>query len=271
MESKISIITPSYNSSSFIEDCIQSVLNQNYSNFEHIIIDGGSTDGTIDILKKYSHLIWISEPDNGISAAFNKGIKKSNGDIIAILNSDDVYASELVFAQVNNILSKDSIVDVIYGDIAIIDSHGDTLFTKKEIGFSFYEGIFLGFGHLINHPATFCKRQVYMDVGDFDEKLKYSMDEEYWFRVIQKGYFIKHIPVILAKFSWHMNSTTYCAKLGNNFEHEKNLIIFYKSLSISKYLPYRFSFIIKNIILLFRITKKLIGGCYSFQYLRKVI
>ena len=88
---KISIVTPSYNSAKFIEDCIQSVLKQNYPNFEHIVIDGGSTDGTVEILKQYPHLKWISEPDEGQSDALNKGFKMAEGDILGWLNADDVY------------------------------------------------------------------------------------------------------------------------------------------------------------------------------------
>ncbi len=105
---KISIVTPSYNSAEFIEDCIQSVLKQNYPNFEHIIIDGGSTDGTVEILKKYPHLKWISEPDEGQSDALNKGFKKAEGDIIGWLNSDDVYLPG-TFNKVADILSNDKI------------------------------------------------------------------------------------------------------------------------------------------------------------------
>ena len=93
---KITIITASYNSVETIEDCIKSVLNQIYSNIEHIVIDGGSTDGTLDVIKKYKDKItkWISEPDKGIYDAMNKGIKLATGDIIGIFNSDDIYADE---------------------------------------------------------------------------------------------------------------------------------------------------------------------------------
>jgi len=86
---KISIITPTLNHAQYIEDTILSVKNQDYSDFEHIIIDGGSTDGTVDILKKYPHLIWISEKDSGQSNAINKGFKMASGDILAWINSDD--------------------------------------------------------------------------------------------------------------------------------------------------------------------------------------
>ena len=88
---KITIVTPSFNQGKFIDENIQSVLTQNYPNFEHIIIDGGSIDGTVDILKKYSHLKWVSEPDRGQASALNKGFRMATGDVIGWLNSDDSY------------------------------------------------------------------------------------------------------------------------------------------------------------------------------------
>jgi len=88
---KITIVTPSFNQGNFIDENIQSVLTQNYPNFEHIIIDGGSIDGTVDILKKYSHLKWVSEPDRGQASALNKGFRMATGDVIGWLNSDDSY------------------------------------------------------------------------------------------------------------------------------------------------------------------------------------
>ena len=111
---KISIVSPSYNQSDFIEEAILSVLHQNYPNFEHIIIDGGSTDRTVELLKKYPHLIWVSEPDEGQSDAINKGFKLATGDIIGWLNVDDYYLAD-TFQKVNRHLS-DSSTDAVYSN-----------------------------------------------------------------------------------------------------------------------------------------------------------
>ena len=97
---KISIITPSFNQGKYIEQTILSVLNQSYKNFEHIICDGGSTDGTVDVLKKYKHLIWVSEEDEGQSDALSKALSMSSGDIIGWINSDDYYYSDDIFEYV---------------------------------------------------------------------------------------------------------------------------------------------------------------------------
>ena len=119
---KVSIITVVLNNVQHIENCINSVLNQTYGNIEYIIIDGGSTDGTIDLIKKYEKQIsrWVSEPDRGIYDAMNKGIMKSSGDIIGILNSDDMYADEKVIEKVVDCF-LDTYTDTCYGDLAYVD------------------------------------------------------------------------------------------------------------------------------------------------------
>ncbi|MBP7435874.1 MAG: glycosyltransferase [Bacteroidales bacterium] len=110
---RVSIITPSYNQGQFIEKTILSVLNQNYHNFEHIIVDGGSIDNTLEILKKYPYLIWISEPDKGQSDTFNKGLKVSSGEIIGWLNSDDMYKQN-IFSGIVKYFDEEPDIDVIY-------------------------------------------------------------------------------------------------------------------------------------------------------------
>ncbi len=115
---KVSIITAVYNGVETIEDCIKSVVAQTYPKTEHFIIDGGSTDGTIEIIKKYEDKIayWVSEPDRGIYDAMNKGIKLATGDVIGILNSDDIYADEFVIENVIKAISNGN-VDSCYGDL----------------------------------------------------------------------------------------------------------------------------------------------------------
>ena len=126
---RISIVTVSLNQGNYIEDAIQSVLKQNYKNFEHIIIDGISTDNTIEILKKYKHLKWISEKDEGQSDALNKGFKRCTGDIIGWLNSDDYYLED-TFNVVKNKLLNPS-MDAVYGNCIFVNKENEDLFKKK--------------------------------------------------------------------------------------------------------------------------------------------
>ena len=131
---KISIITVSYNAVKTIEETINSVLNQSYSNIEYIIIDGGSRDGTVDIIKKYQDKInvWISEPDKGIYDAMNKGIKLAKGDWIGIINSDDCYCID-AFDTILNTISKNPNAELIFGNLNIIDKKMKLRMTNKNI------------------------------------------------------------------------------------------------------------------------------------------
>ena len=137
----LSIITPSYNQGKFIEECLLSVKQQNYPALEHIVIDGGSTDGTLEILKQYSrqsgwgHLKWIWEPDRGQSDALNKGFRLATGDVIGWLNSDDIYLPGS-FQAIANAFQERQSVDLIYGDYLMIDEAGKLLQTRREVSFS---------------------------------------------------------------------------------------------------------------------------------------
>jgi glycosyltransferase involved in cell wall biosynthesis len=183
----ISIITVSFNSVKTIEKTILSVLNQTYNNIEYIIIDGGSTDGTVDIIKKYSDKIkyWISEKDNGISDAFNKGIMASHGEIIGIINSDDWYEIDAIESIIK--LDEENNADVYVGSLRYWKDekentvlYPDTKY-KKTISFRM--------PHL-NHPSSFFKKQTYNDIGLFDIKYKYAMDYDIFLKVFLKN---KHI------------------------------------------------------------------------------
>ncbi len=128
MTKLISVITPSYNAADYIEEAIESVLNQSYKFYEHIIVDGGSTDGTLDILKKYPHLKWISEPDNGQSDAMNKGFTYSKGDIIVYLNADDYFDPDAFLAVINS-FNEERNTDIVVGNLKIEFEGGNSEIT----------------------------------------------------------------------------------------------------------------------------------------------
>lgn len=173
----VSIITPTFNSEKFVRDNIKSILDQTYSNIEHIIIDGGSTDNTVAIVKEMDpRAVIISEPDKGISDAFNKGLGLAKGDIIAILNSDDYYEHNMVVEKVAQAFESDRNIKFLYGKVRGIDPvTGKTVVVYGE---SFSMGK-MKKRLIIPHPAVFACREVYEKVGLFLLDYKISMDYDY--------------------------------------------------------------------------------------------
>lgn len=180
----VSIITPSYNQAQFLEETILSVLHQDYPLIEHIIIDGGSTDHSIDIIRRYQdHLAsWVSEPDSGQSEAINKGWRRSTGDIIAWLNADDTYCPGAI-REVAEIFEKDPELLLVHGAANTYDQSGQTLlFTSQPFDMDPYEMI-AGCGGVTTQPSVFLRRAVLDEVGYLDPRLHYIMDWEYWIRI----------------------------------------------------------------------------------------
>jgi glycosyltransferase involved in cell wall biosynthesis len=182
-EPLISIITPSFNQERFIEQTIQSVLGQNYPNIEYIIIDGGSTDGTGDIIKKYEQQLsyWVSEPDNGVSDAFNKGLRASRGDYIQFLNSDDWLIDSTIISRVIESIKQSDYPLLLYGNAEVVDrSNGEHLW---YMGRPFTLRGFL-LRMTIGHQALFTRKDYFERYGEFDSGLKYSMDYEMLLRSV---------------------------------------------------------------------------------------
>ena len=196
---RFSIITISFNSEKCITRTIESVLKQNYSDIEYIFIDGGSKDSTNKIINSYEkklnekgiHTIHISEPDNGISDAFNKGILKAGGEIIVILNADD----ELLPGSLETIDKEfTEEVDILYGN-AIWDDYKNKIRKIKKAGTNLSD---LLYRMIIIHPACFVKRKVYNQNGMFDDSYKYCMDKELLYRMYKLGSRFKYIDQELA-------------------------------------------------------------------------
>ena len=196
MKPLVSIITPSYNQGKFIRETIESVLQQKYENIEYIIIDGGSTDNSLDIIKEYEdRLTYISEKDNGQSDAINKGFRMAHGEIVAWLNSDDVYEPDCIEKAVEEFIKNDK-VGLVYGDGYIIDEFSNKLkifeYTQE---FDFWK--LVNFWDYIMQPATFFKRKTLQDVGYLDENLHYCMDWDLWIKLAAVSE-VKYIPELLA-------------------------------------------------------------------------
>lgn len=197
---KVSIITVCYNSVDTIEDAIKSVLSQSYPDIEYIVVDGGSTDGTLEIIGKYRDKIakFVSEPDRGIYDAMNKGIKLAAGEIVGILNSDDFYADENAVKKIVEAIEKEK-ADICWGDLVYVVKNN----TDKVVRFwksSEYQEKKFRQGWHPPHPSFFVKKQVYEKCGVFNLDFKIAADYELMLRFLEKcGVKPCYIPQVLVK------------------------------------------------------------------------
>jgi glycosyltransferase involved in cell wall biosynthesis len=176
---KITILTPSYNQGDFIEENIQSVMNQDYDNIEHIIIDGGSTDGTIEILKKYPHLKWVSEKDEGQSDALNKGFTMATGDIIGWINSDDYY-EENIFKKVVDAFRSKKCNWLIGNSRDYYEQHNAFVHVISK---PVTHNALINDVKMTRQPPTFFKKSLLDEVGFVRNEYHYVMDYELWLRL----------------------------------------------------------------------------------------
>ncbi len=182
----VSIITVVYNGAETIRDCIDSVLNQTYPHLEYIVIDGGSTDGTADIVRSYGAKIahFVSEPDQGIYDAMNKGIRLATGDVIGLLNADDLYCHENVVSHIVAKLNQTS-TDAVYSDLAYVDRSDTKRVLRYWAGGIYEAGHFL-WGWMPAHPTLFVRRRVYQQYGLFVTTLRSAADYELMLRFIHR-------------------------------------------------------------------------------------
>lgn len=201
---KITIVTPSYNQGRFLERTILSVLNQNYPNLEYIIIDGGSEDNSVDIIKKHENYLhyWVSEPDKGQSDAINKGFLLSSGEILAWINSDDTYLPG-AFQTVANLFNSKK-ADMIYGRCYLVDEHDYAFSEAKVTPFNFTDYM-LGF-FTIPQPSAFWRREIFFNAGMLNVSNYTCMDYELWLKFAMQGARITYYDAPLANFRLHVES-----------------------------------------------------------------
>lgn len=192
----ISIITITYNSAKSLQRALDSVQSQHYKDIEHIIVDGASTDGTKDLIaayaKQHPNVRWVSEKDDGIYNALNKGIRMATGDVIGFLHSDDVlYSSD----SIGHIAAAfgDETVDVVYGDLQYCNG-GKVVRRWKSNEFN---PSALKYGWMPPHPTVYVRRKVYEQVGEYDEWFRISADFDMMIRIFKAGYRSKYIPEVL--------------------------------------------------------------------------
>jgi glycosyltransferase involved in cell wall biosynthesis len=202
----VSVITPSYNQGRFIEETIQSVLNQDYPNLEYIVVDGGSTDATLDILKAYGERIrWVSEPDNGQSEAVNKGFRMSKGEILGWLNSDDTYSPDAIRSAVQ-FLTGHPDVAMVYGDGYEVDAEGKRI-RKFPVPEKFDLDRLMHRWNYIQQPAVFMRRDPLFEVNLLDPSLHWAMDYDLWIRIGRK-YRVAYLPVPFANLRYYTSTKT---------------------------------------------------------------
>jgi len=200
MRPLVSIITPSFNQAQYLEATMQSVLQQDYPNLEYIVVDGGSTDGSLEVIERYKNQLtwWVSEADQGQADAINKGFKKASGEIIAWLNSDDLYLPGAISSAVA-VFRENPTSGVVYGDAVSADAEGRLL---NELRFSDWKTRdFLQF-NIICQPAVFMKRSMVEKVGYLDPSYHFFLDHQLWIRLSRETEFF-HQPEFWAVSRYH--------------------------------------------------------------------
>jgi glycosyltransferase involved in cell wall biosynthesis len=200
LQTLVSIITPSYNQAPYLEQTIQSVLEQDYPRIEYMVVDGGSTDNSVDVIKKYADRLayWVSEKDSGQAEAINKGLAHAKGEILAWLNSDDYYLLNTVSVAVRCFEQNPDVV-MVYGDMFAVDSDGQTINVLKYKQLSLEDLLCF---QIIGQPSVFFRRAALEKVGFLDTTFHFMLDHHLWIRLAQHGR-IQHIPQVWSAARYH--------------------------------------------------------------------
>lgn len=243
---KISIVTPSLNQGKYIRDNIDSVLRQEYAATEHIVIDGGSTDETLSILKTYSHLIWVSEPDDGQADALEKGFRMATGEIIAWLNADDWYEPK-IFSDVVNALAQ---YPVVMGVCELRDKNNQRMYQVDNIERDWFDMLKYWTPYSIPcQPSIFMKRSILAEVlrpngTIFDKELNYVMDYDLWMRIARNYSFTKRISKVLSYYRMTEENKTSHEIDGMPYAEPEMSRVFHRSIAARDTYERSFSFAI---------------------------
>lgn len=221
---RISVVTVCFNSKHTIRETIESVRKQDYSNVEHVVVDGGSTDGTLDIIREYPHLRWVSEKDEGHYHAMDKGIRMATGDVFSILNADDCYRVG-VLAKVAEAFAEHPKWDGLAGDMVFVDGEGREIFRREE-AFVDTQIIWFGFHNVANHQTLFLKREVYLRLGSYRYRdFKNCCDSEYLMRLVKAGCHLGHINVLIVNYRYHEHGQSADLRVRANMRVEMARIL----------------------------------------------
>ena len=198
----VAIVTPSYNTGPHLRAAIDSVLGQDYPGIDYLVLDGGSTDESVDVLKSFgAGLRWVSERDRGQSDAITRGFAQTRGEVLGWLNSDDTYAAGAVRAAAE-FLARHEDVAMVYGDADFIDASGNFIGPCAHVEPVFSPRRLLHYSDFIVQPAAFFRRGAFEAVGGLDPSLNWAMDYDLWLKFAARGYKVAYLPRVLAHYRW---------------------------------------------------------------------
>lgn len=257
---KISVVVPCFNHADFIEQTLCSVLDQKYPNLELLVIDGGSTDGSVELIKKHKHHIsyWVSEPDRGQTHALVKGFSKATGDIQCWLNSDDMHGKNTLF-EVAAYFQAHPDVDAVYGDTIWIARDGGVIGVQREIPFNRF--IWLYTRNYVPGMSMFWRRELYERAGGLNPEFNLSMDADLWIRFADAGK-IKHVRRIWSRMRYYPEQKNLRLREKSDAEDLKIRRRYWEADYPSFFWARRTS------AHSLRVVWKLLTGCYTFQYKR---
>jgi len=267
------VVTPSLNQGAYLDEALRSVGVQRPAALEHLVIDGGSRDGSLDILRRHAagsrtQLRWVSEPDRGQSHALNKGFLQARGEIVGWLNSDDRYLPGC-FTAIARAFAAYPEADVIYGDYNWIDERGRVFRIRREIEFSYFVLLY----HRVRYiptTATFFRRRIFEEGNLLDERLHFAMDYEFFLRLSSRGYGFRHIPVVLADFRFHRASKS-CSMPEKQLQEQEEVMRRYSPILRAQGSPLSrgiVSAVLRSTAAALRYSEKTVRG-YYFDRFRK--
>lgn len=220
---KLSIVTPSFNQGRFLEETILSVLNQDYPNLEYLVLDGGSTDETVEVIRRYEDRIdfWVSEKDRGQVHAINKGLEKTTGDIFGFINSDDIYLPG-TFATIGNYFENHSLSEWVCGDTFMFGEGQEDELIRTVVPKS--AAHCLSWAYTAPQPGHFWKRELVQ--GGFDEAWPYDFDHDMYVRLLLAGHRCEHIPQTFAGYRLHAASKTVAENQHQIAEFERSAEVY---------------------------------------------
>jgi glycosyltransferase involved in cell wall biosynthesis len=201
---RVSFVIPTLNQAPFIRRCIDGCLAQGIEDAEVLVMDAGSTDGTLDVLRSYGERVrWVSEPDEGQSDAVNKGVSRATGEVIAWINSDDYYASPAVLRRALEVFTSERETDIVYGDGLLVDAEGNPVQPFPGRALRSPKEILILPSSFVLQPAVFFRRQLFLDAGGLDKSLHWSMDYDLWCRLFPRARAARYVHEVFACATVH--------------------------------------------------------------------